>query len=240
MVVQLSYRKSLRWVPGEPSEPTSTLVLDVGDFFVDLRILKATGDIDWAMAGKRTILSSSPRKCPPHRPRPLRPQRIIKSANFVPVKCQWTKEICSQNTEAHDDIGEFEDLPNGDALEKGSMPNPDNNDEIQAYEEVWGNLDIGSSDEPAWILRSKDGKGVTFVAKVGDWFQVLSKKQDGQFSVLREEKVKGEWVQRYAVGEKLPSIRELGEEVFSPKGWRQDTDVKVDGVTYAVYALEKA
>jgi hypothetical protein len=62
MVVQLSYRKSLRWVPGEPSEPTSTLVLDVGSFFVDLRILKADGSIDWAMAGRRTVLSSSPRK----------------------------------------------------------------------------------------------------------------------------------------------------------------------------------
>lgn len=60
MVVQLSYRKSLRWVPGEPSEPTSTLVLDVGSHFVDLRILKSDGSIDWAMAGKRTILSSSP------------------------------------------------------------------------------------------------------------------------------------------------------------------------------------
>ncbi|KAI4716705.1 hypothetical protein E4T48_07092 [Aureobasidium sp. EXF-10727] len=216
MVVQLSYRKSLRWVPGEPSEPTSTLVLDVGDFFVDLRILKANASIDWAMAGKRTILSTSP------------------------LKCQWTKEICSQNTESHDDIGEFEDLPNGDALEKGSMPNPDNNDEIQAYEEVWGSLDVASSDEPSWILRSKDGNGITFVGKVGDWYQVLRKEQDGQFSVLREERVEGQWVQRYAVGQRLPSMRELGEEVFNPRNWEQDTDVKVDGVTYTVYALEKA
>ncbi|KAI4746209.1 hypothetical protein E4T50_03409 [Aureobasidium sp. EXF-12298] len=216
MVVQLSYRKSLRWVPGEPSEPTSTLVLDVGSFFVDLRILKADGSIDWAMAGRRTILSSSP------------------------LKCQWTKEICSQNTEAHDDIGEFEDLPNGDALEKGSMPNPDNNDEIQGYEEVWGNLDIPASDQPAWILRSKDENGITFVGKVGDWFQVLRKKDDGEFAVLREEKVDGSWVQRYAVGEKLPSLRESGEEVFSSKSWKQDTDVQVGGVTYTVYALEKA
>jgi hypothetical protein len=62
MVVQLSYRKSLRWVPGEPSEPTSTLVLDVGSFFVDLRMFKADSSIDWAMAGRRTVLSSSPCK----------------------------------------------------------------------------------------------------------------------------------------------------------------------------------
>jgi hypothetical protein len=158
----------------------------------------------------------------------------------IEVKCQWTKEICSQNTESHDDIGEFEDLPNGDALEKGSMPNPDNNDEIQAYEEVWGNLDITSSDQPAWILRSKDENGITFVGKVGDWFQVLRKSGNGEFAVLREEKVEGKWVQRYKVGEKLPSMRELGEEVFSSEGWKQDTDVQVGGVTYTVYALEKA
>ncbi|KAI4846936.1 hypothetical protein E4T44_04788 [Aureobasidium sp. EXF-8845] len=216
MVVQLSYRKSLRWVPGEPSEPTSTLVLDVGSFFVDLRMLKADSSIDWAMAGRRTVLSSSP------------------------LKCQWTKEICSHNTESHDDIGEFEDLPNGDALEKGSMPNPDNNDEVQVYEEVWGNLDVPSSDQPAWILRSKDGNGITFVGKVGDWFQVLRKRESGEFAVLREENTEGAWVQRYAVGEKLPSMRDSGEEVFNPQSWKQDTDVQVGGVTYTVYALEKA
>ncbi|KAG9560728.1 hypothetical protein KCU71_g9161, partial [Aureobasidium melanogenum] len=215
MVVQLSYRKSLRWIPGEPSEPTSTLVLDVGNYFVDLRILKANSSIDWAMAGKRTILSSSP------------------------LKCQWSKEICSQNTEAHDDIGEFEDLPNGDALEKGSMPNPDNNDEVQAYEEVWGSLEVKPSDQPAWILRGKDGNGITYAGKVGDWFQVLRKREDGTFSVLREERVSGKWVKRYAVGEELPSIATSGEEAFSPEGWQQDLDVQVGGVTYTVYALEK-
>ncbi|KAI5208142.1 hypothetical protein E4T39_01485 [Aureobasidium subglaciale] len=215
MVVQLSYRKSLRWVPGEPSEPTSTLVLDVGDYFVDLRILKSDGSIDWAMAGKRTVLSQSP------------------------LKCQWSKEICSQNTESHDDVGEFQDLSNGDALEKGSMPNPDNNDEVQEYEEVWGNLDIPASEEPAWILRSKDENGIIFLGKVGDWFQVL-RKREGGFDVLREEKVEGKWLQRYQVGQKLPSIRELGEETFDPKDWKQDADVKVGGVTYKVYAVEKA
>ncbi|TIA27844.1 hypothetical protein D6C79_10487 [Aureobasidium pullulans] len=175
MVVQLSYRKSLRWVPGEPSEPTSTLVLDVGSYFVDLRILKFDGSIDWAMAGKRTILSESPQM----------KQRLREDQ----VKCQWAKEICSQNTEAHDDIGEFEDLPNGDALEKGSMPNPDNNDEIQAYEEVWGGIDVPSSDEPAWILRSKDDNGITFVGKVGEYFQVLRKRGEGPFDALREQRV---------------------------------------------------
>ncbi|THW24970.1 hypothetical protein D6D25_06699 [Aureobasidium pullulans] len=238
MVVQLSYRKSLRWVPGEPSEPTSTLVLDVGNYFVDLRILKSDGSIDWAMAGKRTILSESPRK---YFPLPsLNDVEMKQRLREDQVKCQWAKEICSQNTEAHDDIGEFEDLPNGDALEKGSMPNPDNNDEIQAYEEVWGGIDVPSSDEPAWILRSKDDNGITFVGKVGEYFQVLRKRGEGPFDALREQKEGDKWVEKYAVGEKLPSIKELGEGVFDTKSWRQDTDVEVAGVKYTVYALEKA
>lgn len=62
MVVQLSVRRSLRWLPDDPYEPTDTLVLDVGVHFVDLRILKETGSIDWAMAGKRTVLSERPCK----------------------------------------------------------------------------------------------------------------------------------------------------------------------------------
>lgn len=120
------------------------------------------------------------------------------------------------------------------------MPNPDNNDIVQEYEEVWGNLDIAPSHRPAWILRSKDVNGITYVGKVGDWFQVLRKSEERGFAVLREEKVEAEWVQRYQVGEGLPSMHELGEEVFSSESWKQDADVQVGGVTYTVYALEKA
>lgn len=62
MVLQLSTRKSIRWVPDEASEPTSTIVFDVGDSFVDLRVKKADSSIDWGMCGKRTILSNEPRE----------------------------------------------------------------------------------------------------------------------------------------------------------------------------------
>lgn len=65
MVVYLTTRKSLRWVPDEPYEPTSTLVFDIGDYFVDLRVNKHDSSIDWAMAGKKKTLSEEPRKCSP-------------------------------------------------------------------------------------------------------------------------------------------------------------------------------
>jgi len=64
MASLLTTRVSLRWVPDPPSEPTDTLVFNVGGYFMDLRILKADNAIDWAMAGERQTLSKSPRKSP--------------------------------------------------------------------------------------------------------------------------------------------------------------------------------
>jgi hypothetical protein len=60
MPYDISTRVSIRWLPDEPSEPTDTLVFNVGLYFVDLRILKSDISIDWGMAGKKDILSESP------------------------------------------------------------------------------------------------------------------------------------------------------------------------------------
>lgn len=64
MAARLSTRISLRWVPDEPEELTDTLVMNVGGYFMDLRVNKADQSIDWAMAGERKILSTNPRKFP--------------------------------------------------------------------------------------------------------------------------------------------------------------------------------
>ena len=61
MAAQLSTRVSLRFLPDEPSEPTDTLVLNVGQYYMDLRVLKADTSIDWSMAGQRFILKDDPR-----------------------------------------------------------------------------------------------------------------------------------------------------------------------------------
>lgn len=55
-------RISLRWVPEVPEETTDTIVLSVGEYFVDLRMDKASGAIDWAMAGTR--IEENPNKIP--------------------------------------------------------------------------------------------------------------------------------------------------------------------------------
>jgi hypothetical protein len=51
----ISHRLSIRWVPGEASEPTNTVVLTGGStgVFLDVRFLKDTGELDWAFAGYR-------------------------------------------------------------------------------------------------------------------------------------------------------------------------------------------
>jgi len=61
MAHRISTRISLRWLPDPPSEPTDTLVFNVGAYFMDLRVLKADTSIDWGMAGERQILSKDPR-----------------------------------------------------------------------------------------------------------------------------------------------------------------------------------
>ncbi|KAL1310651.1 hypothetical protein AAFC00_000919 [Neodothiora populina] len=216
MSVQLTTRKSLRWVPDEPSEPTSTLVFDIGTYFIDLRVNKHDSSIDWGMAGKKATLSEKP------------------------LKFQWTKEICSMGTEASDDIAEFEIFDNGDAFEKGEMPNPANGNKVQAFEEVWGDMPITSSEQPAWVLRRKDEDAITYIGRIADHYQVLRKDTKGNFMALREESVGGTWQPQYAIGGgNLPSIRALGEQAFDARSWSVGNDIEVDGRSYSVLAVEK-
>lgn len=57
-----STRLSLRWVPEPPAETTDTTVLSVGEYFLDLRMDKKSGAIDWAMAGTR--IEENPKETP--------------------------------------------------------------------------------------------------------------------------------------------------------------------------------
>lgn len=143
-------------------------------------------------------------------------------------------------TEDSDDVGEFEDLPNGDALEKGSMPSPENNDRVTDYEEVWGSLPVPSTEQPAWILRSKDETGVTFLGRVGNYYQAMRKSKDGAFAASREEYVGKSWQVKYAIkSDALPSISQLGEEAFEGKSWSTGQELSIRGLEYTIIALER-
>lgn len=66
---RLSTRISIRWLPEPPQETTDTIVMSVKDWYLDLRMEKETGNIDWALAGQRIVESQEPRtliKSPPN------------------------------------------------------------------------------------------------------------------------------------------------------------------------------
>lgn len=58
---QISTRLSIRWLPEPPFETTDTIVLTINEWYVDLRINKDTGLIDWAIAGQCLQQPGSPR-----------------------------------------------------------------------------------------------------------------------------------------------------------------------------------
>lgn len=58
---RFSTRISLRWLPEPAHETTDTVVMSVKDWYLDLRMDKQTGEIDWAIAGQRLIESHEPR-----------------------------------------------------------------------------------------------------------------------------------------------------------------------------------
>ncbi|GAB1198319.1 hypothetical protein APSETT444_007638 [Aspergillus pseudonomiae] len=116
--------------------------MSVKGWYVDLRVDKKSGDIDWAIAGQRVTDSSDPRRV------------------------QFTHEIDSHNSFDDVDCGTFTTLPNGDDLETGSMARPDvPGAPVTEYEEVWRELTFkegpeGSGQGASWVLESKhDIKG---------------------------------------------------------------------------------
>jgi hypothetical protein len=57
---RFSTRISIRWLPEPAQETTDTIVMSVKDWYLDLRVEKETGEIDWAIAGQRIIESQEP------------------------------------------------------------------------------------------------------------------------------------------------------------------------------------
>ncbi|KIW11204.1 hypothetical protein PV08_10504 [Exophiala spinifera] len=226
MSSRLSTRVSIRWVPGEPSEPTDTLVMSVGGWYVDLRITKSDGTIDWAMAGERLILSQEP------------------------LTCQWTHWIDSRGY-TEPDVGSFKPgSEDTDSVETGSMVNPETN-QLTPYEEVWRTLSASSTEifAYAWILRSTDGR--TFLGRVGGDFLGLKGGEEGPvgmegFCARREKWDQGRdsWTTQYEAGDLtridgLPKVAESGGKF----GWEQSCKIgdTVDafGGKYLVCAIEK-
>ncbi|KAE8154563.1 hypothetical protein BDV25DRAFT_135733 [Aspergillus avenaceus] len=216
---RVSTRISLRWLPEPASETTDTLVMSVKGWYVDLRVDKNSGQIDWAIAGQRVVDSQELRRV------------------------QFTHELDSHNSFDAVDCGTFTTLANGDDLETGSMPRPDvPGAPMTEYEEVWRELTFREGPEGpgkgvSWVLESKYEVGIgegevevarTFLARVWGTYLVVRQKQihtrseetggivvkDGGDVSARREEWDGSsgWVAKYvlgAEGKELPSAQNI-------------------------------
>ncbi|KIW32408.1 uncharacterized protein PV07_03957 [Cladophialophora immunda] len=231
MPARLSTRLSIRWVPGEASEPTDTLIIGVEGWYVDLRITKLDGSIDWAMAGERLILSQEP------------------------LTCKWTHWIDSRGY-TEPDIGSFQPASEStDSIETGSMLHPETNT-MTPYEEVWRTLSPSFTEHfpSAWILRSVDGR--TFLGQLGGDFLALKGGSEGPagmtgFCARREiwDDGKAEWTTKYEAGDEqnlqdLPRrAKGLQNRTEKQAQWEESCKegdvVETFGAKYIVCAIEK-
>ncbi|CAK7239652.1 MAG: hypothetical protein STHCBS139747_001086 [Sporothrix thermara] len=224
-MARLSTRISIRWGDEPASEPTTTLVMGVGGYFMDLRVNRSDGSVDWAFAGRRETVSVSP------------------------LHCRWHHIIDSRNTFAPDE-GSFVTLPNGDSLETGSMACAERGGAVTPYEEVWRTLSTGS--EPGWILRRDcaAAKTITFLGRVGDeYFAMEQTAGGGPLSAQREALETGgddnngtaHWVVKFGDGEAvLPSLARTGLATFPDEAsWTEGSEVDIEGEKYTVCAVER-
>ncbi|CAG8126458.1 unnamed protein product [Penicillium salamii] len=244
---RFSTRISIRWLPEPPQETTDTIVMSVKDWYLDLRMEKESGNIDWALAG----------------------QRIVE--NQEPLRVSFSHELDSHNSFESADCGTFVSLPSGDDLETGIMPRPDvPGSPDTEYEEVWRELPFrigpeGPAKGLSWVLESDDGiiqtggevtVTKTFLGRIWGTYLALRQvrthrreedskgnlvaKRSGFDVSARREEWDSEWKEKYTVG---ASVSDLPSMVAGFEGdqsrWRVGEKVVVQGQTYLVRAFEE-
>ncbi|PYI01495.1 hypothetical protein BO78DRAFT_327462 [Aspergillus sclerotiicarbonarius CBS 121057] len=237
---RLSTRISLRWVPEPAFENTDTIVMSVAGWYVDLRVDKESGGIDWAIAGQRVV------------------------DNTDSSRVAFTHELDSRNSFDAVDCGTFSSLPNGDDLEEGEMPRADlPGCPMTQYEEVWRELKFRDGPEGhnrgvSWVIESKapsldKGEEVdvsrTFIGRVWGTYLALRQvqvhsrpkgsattivKEGKGVSARREEWNGSGWHVKHCIGaDALPSM-----DVIQDGAWQTGQTVTIAGMEYTVRAFE--
>ncbi|KAJ6184516.1 hypothetical protein N7519_005817 [Penicillium mononematosum] len=254
----LTTRISMRWASETPFETTDTLVITVGEWYVDLRVDKQTGKIDWALAGECIQESKDP--------------RMLSVFLTVDGRVIFTHEIDSHHNFNISNPCPFIPLPNGDDLETGTMARPDvPGAPMTDYEEVWRYLPFREGPEGpgrglSWILESDEGvleegqHKITkmFLAGIGGSYLVLRQKQihvvrrtplgertvqitGEEVSTRREEWTDDHWEIKYALGPNngsLPSMANgLGVDM---RGRKSGEKVTVGGCDFILRAFASA
>ncbi|PHH83016.1 hypothetical protein CDD82_3928 [Ophiocordyceps australis] len=170
----ISIRRSIRWLPGEPEEPTCTVVLtSPSRRFVDLRILKSNEEtcwpenwhqektlplerLDWAIAG--TSATSATAGGVEH----------VVWRHWIDSRTQTPEHVVDQG----DVIGQSD----GTVLETGRGLNPATGTE-EAYQEVWEDNEVRAS--ACLVLSLDDGGRRGMVIRLGRYCQGLLRSASG-------------------------------------------------------------
>ncbi|CAI7569384.1 unnamed protein product [Penicillium glandicola] len=238
----LTTRISMRWASDKPFETTDTLVITVNEWYVDLRVDKQTGKIDWALAGECTEEGKDPR-------------RVV-----------FTHEIDSHHNFNVSNPCPFIPLPDGDILETGTMARPDvPGTPMTDYEEVWRYIPFPKGPEGpgrglSWILESDEGileegqHEVTklFIGQIGGFYLVLHQKQTHvvtrtplgelavqitgeEVSARREEWMDGHWDIKYALGSSCDSLPSMANGLdVEIRGRKSGDKVTIGGSDFIV------
>jgi len=143
-----SHRHSIRWLPDEASEPTSTLVLtSQSGWYIDVRILHDTSPVPEALPVNEDKLMTIQAQ------KPILPlskldwafsgqATSIPATDSTPARSSWNHWVDSKtklNEPPIIDSGEMFPQASGLTLETGSMPNPATGLDT-AYEEIWEDI----------------------------------------------------------------------------------------------------
>ncbi|KAJ5557131.1 hypothetical protein N7494_001046 [Penicillium frequentans] len=241
-------RISMRWVPHPPFGTTDTLALAVGEWYVDLRVDRQSGGIDWALAGQ------------------------CRRAGINPRRVVFTHDIDSHHNFNVSEPCPFLALPNGDDLETGKMRRADKpGAPMTDYEEIWRYIPLRDIPEEcggntSWVLESVEdplGEGqhlITkrFLAKVGGFYLVQQQEQthvksqsaDGgwavkitgeEVSARWEEWLGDHWEEKYVLGPlggKLPSMAKDLIGKSQSMCWTPGDNTSIKGSQYVVREVE--
>ncbi|KAF8235061.1 hypothetical protein L208DRAFT_1258955 [Tricholoma matsutake] len=169
-IAHISYRLSIRWVPGAASEPTNTVVLTGArtGVFLDVRFLKDSKKLDWGFAGYRYPDPNAP--------------NVTTFIHHIDSNSRTPDEVR--------DSGTFITLDDGTSLEVGEMVDP-RTGKMASYEETWRDEEAGEADTALFV---KNLEGTTWRAWVGRWQLALGRETDGKFWAWRAEECKEGWM----------------------------------------------
>ncbi|KAJ7484096.1 hypothetical protein B0H11DRAFT_2173159 [Mycena galericulata] len=208
----ISFRESIRWLPGGASEPTQTIVLTAkSGVFLDVRFDKESGELDWAFAGYRSS----------EEPNSTRFTHHIDSRTLDPLGVV--------------DVGTNTPLPDGTTLEAGEMVNPATG-VLTRYEEVWRDVECADA------LFVRNMASSVWRARVGSWQLALGRngtRTENFWAWQAERNGPGsEWMRRYST--KMDAI--LHEDRYLPEdcvSWEAGSTVEWLGERWEVLVHNK-